>query len=39
MYEDIMKAFYCYVEGVFNQFEFFELITPLFEKGNEELLL
>jgi histone deacetylase complex regulatory component SIN3 len=25
-YDDFMKCFYCYIEGVFNQFEFFELV-------------
>lgn len=35
-YDEIMKCFYCYVEGVFNQYELFELITPLFL--NEDLL-
>lgn len=33
-----MKCFYCYVEGVLNQHEFFELVTPHFEKVSEELL-
>ena len=32
-----MKCFFCYVEGVFNQNELFELVLPLFER-NEELL-
>jgi histone deacetylase complex regulatory component SIN3 len=38
-FDDIMRCFYCYVEGVFNQYEFFELIAPLFDKGNEDLLI
>lgn len=38
-FDDIMKCFYCYVEGVFNLYEFFELVTPLFDKSNEELLI
>ena len=25
-----MKVFFCYVEGVFNQYELFELVVPLF---------
>lgn len=33
-----MKCFYCYVEGVFNQYEFFELISHNFDRNNEELL-
>lgn len=31
-----MKCFYCYVEGVFNQNELFDLISPLFV--NEDLM-
>ena len=38
-YIDIMKVFYCYVEGVLNQYEFFELISPYFDRNNEELLV
>jgi hypothetical protein len=38
-YEDIMKAFFCYVEGVLNLYEFFELVSPLFDKSNEDLLI
>jgi len=33
-----MKAFYCYVEGVFNQAEFFDLIGPLFENISDEVI-
>lgn len=33
-----MKCFYCYVEGVLNQYEFFELTSPFFDRNNEELL-
>lgn len=35
-YDDIMKCFYCYVEGVFNQHELFTLITPIIT--NDDLL-
>lgn len=38
-YDEIMKCFYCYVEGVINQYEFFELIAPLFDRNTEDLLL
>jgi histone deacetylase complex regulatory component SIN3 len=34
-YEDIMKCFFCYVEGVFNNNELFTLVYPLFP--SEEL--
>jgi histone deacetylase complex regulatory component SIN3 len=34
-YEDIMKCFFCYVEGVFNNNELFTLVSPLFP--SEEL--
>jgi histone deacetylase complex regulatory component SIN3 len=37
-YDDIMKCFYCYIEGVFNQNELFELISPLFDRSNDDLL-
>lgn len=33
-----MKCFYCYIEGVFNQAELFELISPLFDKSTDDLL-
>lgn len=33
-----MKCFYAYVEGVFNQYEFFLLVEHYFERLNEELL-
>jgi histone deacetylase complex regulatory component SIN3 len=36
-FDDVMKAFFCYVEGVFNQNELFELISPLFL--HEDLLI
>jgi histone deacetylase complex regulatory component SIN3 len=35
-YDDIMKCFFCYVEGVFNNTELFFLVTPLF--SSEDLL-
>lgn len=35
-YDDIMKCFFCYVEGVFNLNELFVLIAPLF--GSDDLL-
>ncbi len=38
-YIEIMKCFYCYVEGVLNQYEFFELTSPYFDRNNEELLI
>ena len=37
-YEEIMKIFYCYVEGVLNQYEFFDLIQVFFDRSNEEVL-
>lgn len=37
-FDDIMKCFYCYIEGVFNQAELFELISPLFDKSTDDLL-
>jgi histone deacetylase complex regulatory component SIN3 len=37
-YDEIMKCFYCYVEGVFNQYEFFLLVEPYFDRSNDELL-
>jgi len=33
-----MKCFFCYIEGVFNQAELFDLVSPLFDKAPEELL-
>ena len=38
IYDELMKCFYCYVEGVFNWHEFFELVTPLFDRPNDEFL-
>ncbi len=35
-YDDIMKCFFCYVEGVFNLNELFTLISSLFT--SEDLL-
>lgn len=32
-----MKCFYLYIEGVFNQHEFFELVNHLFTRLNEDL--
>ena len=37
-YDEIMKSFYCYVEGVFNYNEFFDLVTQFFEKPNDEYI-
>ncbi|CDW73125.1 paired amphipathic helix protein sin3a-like [Stylonychia lemnae] len=37
-FDDIMKCFFCYIEGIFNQSELFDLISPLFDKSNEDLL-
>jgi paired amphipathic helix protein Sin3a len=36
-FDDIMKCFYCYIEGVFNQNELFDLIQPLFDKPTDDL--
>jgi histone deacetylase complex regulatory component SIN3 len=33
-YDDIMKCFFCYVEGVFNNTELFSLVTPLFSSDD-----
>lgn len=38
-YEEIMKCFLCYVEGVFSMHEFFDLVIQFFDKGNEDLFV
>jgi paired amphipathic helix protein Sin3a len=36
-YDEIMKCFYCYLEGVFSQYEFFDLIAHNFDRSNEDI--
>jgi histone deacetylase complex regulatory component SIN3 len=38
-YDEIMKCFYLYIEGILSQYEFFDLVTELFENNNSEEML
>jgi histone deacetylase complex regulatory component SIN3 len=33
-----MKCFFCYVEGVFSQYEFYDLVSGYFDRNNEDML-